>query len=194
MASAQDVPGCGSLRNAYGPFDYRDPVAQRDSIPIVDQFHFNSDVETLKRGQSGTVLGDLTYVLKAVPNHHRALRSMGNYGLQNGRFPPDTSVPSVECFFQRALAFRPNDQFVRAIYANYLNKSGNKADALKQYEEALRLAPDSPEICYVSALFFLENGDLKRAKALADVAYGAGYPLPGLKNKIAAADASRKIR
>lgn len=192
VAHGQDVPGCGSLQNAYGPYDYRDPVARRDHIPIVDDFHFNSDVETLRAGQSGTVLGDLTYVLRAVPNHHRALRSIANYGLQNGRFPPDTSVPSVECFFLRAIAFRPEDEQVRAIYANYLFKKGDKAAARTQYEEALRLAPKSAEISYVAGLFFVEVGDLPKARELAEIAYGAGHPLPGLRNKILAAEAGQK--
>ena len=188
----QDVPGCGSLQNAYGPFDYRDPVARRDFIPVVDAFHFNADVESLARGQSGTVLGDLTYTLRAVPNHHRALRSVGKYGLKGGRFPPDTSVPSAECFFVRAIAFRPEDETVRTVYANFLLKAGNRAEARKQYEVALRLAPQSVEISYVSGLFFLEIGDLPRAKILADIAYGGGYPLPGLKNLIAAAEAAKR--
>lgn len=191
-ATAQEVPGCGVLQNAYGPFDYRDPVSKRDSLPIVEVFHFTPDVESLRQGRSGSILGDLKYTLRAFPNHHRALRSMARYGLQGGHFPPEDEIPSVECYFERAIAFRPDDAAVRVIYANYLFKTGTRENARKQYEAALQLAPDSVEINYVAGLFFLDIGDLDRAKKLAKVAYDNGYPLPGLKNKIASAEAAGK--
>lgn len=189
---AQEVPGCGTLQNAYGPFDYRDPINRRDNLPIVDTYHFTPDVESLTRGASGTVLGDLKYTLRAFPNHHRALKSMARYGLQNGRFAPDDAIPSADCYFERALAFAPNDEAVHVIYANYLFKRGERAQAKLQYEEALRLAPESVEINYVAGLYFVDVGDLERARKLAQIAYEGGYPLPGLKNKIAAAEATSK--
>lgn len=188
---AQEVPGCGTLQNAYGPYDYRDPVNKRDNLPIVENFHFTPDVESLRRGTSGTVLSDLTYTLRAFPNHHRALRAIARYALEGGHIPIDDSIPSVECYFDRAIAFRPDDAFVHVTYANYLFKRGELDDAREQYEEALRLAPDSVEINYVAGLYFVDAGDLVRAKALAKIAYDNGYPLPGLKKKIAAAEAAR---
>src|SRR6185437_7414630 len=54
---AQEVPGCGSLENAYGPFDYRDPAMRRERLPIVTRFHFTPNVEMLEHGTSGTILG-----------------------------------------------------------------------------------------------------------------------------------------
>ncbi|MEZ5532069.1 MAG: hypothetical protein R3E69_06780 [Steroidobacteraceae bacterium] len=187
-ARAQDVPGCGQLQNAYGPFDYRDPVAKRDSLPVVETFHFTPDVESLRHGSTGTVLADLKYTLRAFPNHARALAAIARYALGGGRFPVDDSIPSAECYFDRAIAFRPDDEAVRVIYANYLYKSGERDKARGQYEAALRLAPESIEINYVAGLYFLEIGDLARARKLAEVAYGGGYPLPGLRKKIAAAE------
>lgn len=189
---AQEVPGCGVLENAYGPFDYRDPINKRDSLPIVERFHFTPDVESLRQGRSGSVIGDLRYTLRAFPNHHRALSAVARYGLGGGRIPADDYIPSVDCYFERAVAFRPDDAAVRVIYANYLYKRGEQDDAREQYEEALRLAPDSIEINYAAGLYFVDIGDLDRAKALAEIAYGNGYPLPGLRNKIAAAEATGK--
>ena len=153
---AQEVPGCGNLKNGYGPFDYRDPNARTNSLPIVEDFHFTIDVETLKHGKSGPVAADIGYTLRAFPNHPRALRSIARYELEGGKFPEDSIIPSADCYFQRALAF----------------------------------APDSAEINYNAGLFFLTMGDIERAKALAKVAYDQGYPLPGLNNKIAAAEAA----
>lgn len=70
----QDVAGCGSLQNAFGPFDYRDPAARAESLQVVERYHFTADVEMLRRGKaSANVLDDLNYTLRAFPNHHRAL-------------------------------------------------------------------------------------------------------------------------
>jgi len=190
VLQAQDVPGCGTLRNAYGPFDYRVPINKRDNLPIVETFHFTPDVESLRHGSSGTVLGDLKYTLRAFPNHHRALSAIARYVIEGGRIPIDDSIPSADCYFYRAIAFRPDDEAVHVIFANYLYKSGEREKAREQYEEALRLAPGSVEINYVAGLFFVDTGELERAKQLAQVAYGGGYPLPGLKKKIAAAEAA----
>jgi Tfp pilus assembly protein PilF len=75
------------------------------------------------------------------------------------------------------------------LYANFLVKSGRVADGRHQYEEALRLAPNDPEVNYNAGLFFVSQGEIERARQHAAVAYGAGYPLPGLRKRIAEADA-----
>ena len=188
-AVAQEVAGCGSLVNAFGPFDYRDPLARQQSLQVVETHHFTPDVESLKRGKtSSAAIDDLDYTLRAFPNHHRALNSVARYALQGGKFAKDTSIPSADCYFKRAIAFRPNDEIVRMIYANYLTKHDQQDAARTQYEEALSLAPDSIEVNYNAGLYFVSQGDLPRAKQLAKIAYAGGYPLPGLQRKIAEAE------
>lgn len=187
-ARAQEVPGCGNIKNAFGPFDYRDPVDRDQHLPIVEINHFNADVESLRRGVSdANIIGDIDYTLRAFPNHHRALNTVARYALQRGRFLPGR-IPSADCYFKRALAFRPDDEIVHMLYGNYLKKTGSLEYAQTHYEEALRLAPESVEASYNAGLFFAEKGDLVRAKQLAKIAYDGGYPLPGLKKKIAAAE------
>lgn len=184
-ARAQDVPGCGNLSNAFGPFDYRDPEARGQPLQLVERAHFTQDVESLRRGKaSANVVDDLNYTLRAFPNHHRALNSVAKYALQGGRFERDSAIPSADCYFKRAVVFRPDDEVVRMIFGNYLSKRGDRAGARSQYEEALRLAPSAAEVNYNAGLFFASEGDLARAKELALVAYEGGYPLPGLKRKI----------
>jgi tetratricopeptide (TPR) repeat protein len=186
---AQEVPGCGTLANAYGPFDYREYGTRQRYLPIVESYHFTTEVRTLQSGKSSTLAGDLDYTLRAFPNHPAALDAVGRYALRGGKFPVDGI--SADCFYQRALAFAPDDPAVRVTYANYLFKRHKKDEAREQYEEALRLAPESIEISYNAGLFFLDIGELERAKALAKFAYDRDYPLPGLKNKIALAEAHK---
>jgi uncharacterized protein (TIGR02996 family) len=190
-AEAQQVPGCGDLSNPYGPYDYNEPVARADFLPKVEAHHFTQQVETLRAGQEGTLSSDLSYTLRAFPNHHRALDAVSRYVLKGGRLT-DPNIRTGDCFFMRAIVFRPEDETVRMLYANYLTRRGKRDEARLQYEKALELAPESAEANYNAGLFFLADGDLPRARKLADVAYRNGYPLPGLREKIKAAEKKQR--
>src|SRR5690349_7606114 len=50
--------GCGSASDAggYGPFDYR---KDKNKLRLVEVFHFTPEVESLRRGESGYIGGDL---------------------------------------------------------------------------------------------------------------------------------------
>lgn len=181
-ANAQDMTACGSLENAYGPFDYRDPVARRDNLPIVERHHFTTDVELLKAGSTGYVATDLDYTLRAFPNHHRALNSMSKLALSGGSMA-GANYPA-ECYFDRAIRWRPDDETVRMIYGNYLAKRGKTEAAVLEYQRALEIAPNSPEVHYNLGLVYVQAGDFAKAREHAKVAYAGGYPLPGLRNKL----------
>src|SRR5262245_59441915 len=124
---SQEVPGCGVLQNAFGPFDYRDPVARGEPLHLVDIGHFTAATEALDpRGVTGILIGDLDYTLRAFPNHHRALIAVGRYALRGRVRWINPNVQSAECYYERAMAFASDDEVVRAIYANYLSKSGKR--------------------------------------------------------------------
>ena len=190
LASAQAVPGCGNLQSQgqFGPFDYYDPEAKGVSLSLVEGRHFTPEVEQLVRGKTSvSPIEDLDYTLRAFPNHPRALNAVARWALQGGSFQT-AMVPSADCYFRRAIAFRPEDAIAHMLFGTYLWKRGKDSEAAIQYEEAFRLAPTSAEVNYNAGLFFLKQGDLARAKKHAEVAYAGGYPLPGLRNKIAAAE------
>ncbi len=181
VAQEQRV-GCGDLANAYGPYDYTDAVHRRDNLPIVEHFHFTESVESLRQGRSDTIAGDLDYTLRAFPNHHRALHAMARYQIDNPR--PDSRYYTADCYFDRAMRWRPEDAQVRMIYGIYLNKKGDRTAALAQYKSALALEPESPEINYNAGLLYVELKDYAAARTHAHKAYAAGYPLPGLRNRL----------
>lgn len=187
--SAQQVPGCGTLQNAFGPFDYRDPQARGEPLQLVESAHFTPSVEALTKGATGKVIGDLDYTLRAFPNHHRALNSVARYDLQGEKYWINPAVRSAECYFKRAIAFRRDDIVVHMLFANFLVKRGRPEEARLEYEEALRIAPNDAEVNYNAGLFFVSQGEVERARQHAKVAYDAGYPLPGLQRKIAEAEA-----
>ena len=174
---------CGPLENNYGPYDYTDASHRRDKLPVVEKFHLNADVENLRRGVSGTIIGDLDYTLRAFPNHHRALNATWRYLIAN----PSLAVPpyrSADCYFNRAIRFSPRDSTVRMIYGTYLFKRGDREGALKRYQEALDIQPESAEAHYNMGLLQLELKRFDQALVHAHKAYAVGYPLQGLKNRM----------
>jgi tetratricopeptide (TPR) repeat protein len=176
-----DVLGCGQLTNAYGPFDYNDAAARRDSIPIVEKFHFTPNVEQLQRGESGTLMSDLDYTLRAVPNHPRALMALVQYRARGGS--PEKFLPA-ECYFERALRFRPEDGVVHMIQGIFLQRLGRLEEAVKAGERAVELLPESAEAHYNLGLLYAQLKRYPQARSAAVRAYELGYPLPGLRNKL----------
>ena len=169
------VSGCGNLDNAYGPYDYTSPIAHKEMLPIVEKHHLTPNVLNLEQGETGSIMTDLDYTLRAFPNHHVALYTLGRYALREGyKFNP--KYYTVDCYFKRAMAFKPDDGYVYMIYGLYLQKSGDYKKALKEYTVALKLLPENAELYYNMGLLYNE------AEKYANKAYELGYPLPGLRD------------
>lgn len=182
IVHAQSAIGlCGDLANGYGPYDYRTIPAEPKRL--VEIGHFTPNVETLQRGQTGHLGSDLDYTLRAIPNHPRALYAMTRLGEREHRTTPRGARYPVECYYDRAIRFRPDDTRVRALYAIFLIKNKRPKEALPQLELAEGGA-DDPEIAYNLGLawFDLENYD--KSMAFAAKAYASGITVPGLKQKL----------
>lgn len=175
---------CGSLENAYGPFDYR---THRDKLAIVEKFHFTQSVEMLQSGHTGSLGGDLDYTLRASPNHPRALMAMSNLALRNHTDHVRGAEYTIECYFDRAIRFAPNDGNVYMIYGTYLFKKGDKESAIKELKIAERYAEDNANLHYNLGLVYLDVKAYDQALAHAQRAYALGFPLAGLRNKLIAA-------
>ena len=182
-AWAQEVSGCGSLANAYGPYDYTNPTDVSERLPIVENAHFTPEVEALIGGNTGSLWGDLDYTLRAFPNHHRALYAAARYALRPDS-PKDTGFYPAECYFRRAVAFNPSDGIAHMIYGIFLHKQDKLSEALAEYKLAVQLVPNSAETHYNLGLLYAEMRDYKNAKRHAQQAYALGYPLSGLKDKL----------
>jgi len=181
--NAKAVSGCGNLENAYGPFDYTNPVHVKNKLPIVEQVHFTFNVESLKKGETGEdPMGDLDYTLRAFPNHHRALNAVMRY--ENSGKKRSADYFSTECYLKRALAFKPDDGIVWMLYGIYKHKKKEYKDALQYYNKALKLMHDSPDLHYNLGLLYFDMRMYEKSLLHAQKAYSLGYPLPGLKNKL----------
>lgn len=178
-AIAAAAPYCGDLKNGYGPFDFRS--TPQSKLGVVEDFHFTEDVQALRRGATGHIGGDLDYLLRAVPNHPRGLLTMMKLSQKlRSPQPPGAHFPT-ECYFERAVRFQPDDGAAWALYAQYLYGEGKDKRALEMLERAATLAPDDAAISYNLGLVYAKAKRYDAALPLAQKAYSAGFPLPGLK-------------
>lgn len=184
LASAQAYSACGNLENAYGPYDYRNQAFAKN-LKLVEIAHFTAKVESLVAGNTSTRPGhDLDYTLRAFPNHHRALYAMARYQMRfPGRRPPEANY-TAECYFERAIRFAPDDETVRMLRGIYHAKIGDNEEALKDYMDALRIAPDSSQIHYNIGLLYVKLKKFEQARVHARRAYDLGFPLPGLRDQL----------
>ncbi len=174
---------CGSLENGYGPYDYRSTDAPKRTI--VEKFHFPPKVETLKGGSTAsTPGGDLAYTLRAFPNHPRALMATIRFAEQTKRNPPPEMIYTVSCWLDRAERFAPDDATVKMLFGIYLIRSGKPRESIPKLQSALELSKDDPNILYNLGLAYFELKDFEKSLELAHQAYAAGFPLPGLKDKL----------
>jgi Flp pilus assembly protein TadD len=180
-AVAMAQGSCGSLTNAYGPFDYRTGKAR---LAIVEAYHFTPDVETLRSGATGTLGGDLDYTLRASPNHHRALNSMTNLALREHKAKPRGAHFTIDCYFERARQFAPDDGTVLIIEGVYLDRIGRKSDAVRVLEEAKKFEPTNANLYYNLGLAYFDIKDYAKSLENAQRAYRLGAVLPGLRNKL----------
>jgi O-antigen ligase len=172
-------------------FDYTDPeTAYR--LEVVERHHFNQDVQQLVRGQTGvTAAGDLAFVLRYIPNHYPALALMAQWQLKNSRLlaaPPPGSelllVESADCYFLRAIEFRPEESRIHLYYGTYLHRANKFKQAEIEYMKAEMLGGPDAELYYNLGLLMLDLGDVERAGGYAEKAYSMGYPLPGLRDRL----------
>jgi len=162
-------------------------AADRQGLAVVENFHFTPNVERLVHGTTGALGADIGYTLEHFPNHHRALAAMSRLSLRDKSRRPHGARYTIECYFDRALRYRPDDARVHALYGSYLLALGQTDSALDQLENAARLEPDNATAHYNIGLLYVKKKDYDKARASAQKAYAMGFPLPGLKNKLAAA-------
>jgi tetratricopeptide (TPR) repeat protein len=179
---------CKSGNVGFGPFDYRERHKEQAALQVVEESHFSTDTENLIDSGYEWAMNDIHYTLQTWPNHHRALNSALKYRLQLlWNWDPKTRIPPAECYLQRAIKFAPTDPRPYMMYGVLLQKTKQYANALKAYRSANRLMPDDVITQYNMGLTLVALKKYAEAKQLADKVYGAGFPLPALKNKLIAA-------
>ena len=163
--------------------DYND-ADDRRNLNVVESYHFTPEVERLQRGKTGYVAGDLSYTLEHFPNHHRALSALAKLALRDKKLQPQGAKFAVDCYFLRALQFRPRDAKVHSILAGYLLAQDKLDEAREHLDTAVLLEPGNATSHYNLGLLHMKKKDYRAALTSAQRAYELGFPLPGLRNKL----------
>ncbi len=195
--SQVSADACGPLGNGFGPFDYRSDHQSSNAVVgadlpyverrrLVEGAHFTPRVETLIGAQSGGQIGppggDLDYTLRAFPNHHRALMAVMRYGEKTKSEKPVGLGWVVECYFERAARFKPDDTIVKMLYATYLIKHNRVPEAASQLERATVLAKDGAFTHYNIGLVYFDMKNYGKALAQAHEAMALGFPRTELRD------------
>ncbi|HET7031788.1 MAG TPA: hypothetical protein VFJ48_01595 [Casimicrobiaceae bacterium] len=182
---------CGRLPNGYGPYDYR--TVSQDKKDLVEYAHFHTEygaylkgayVVNLSNAVNAQVAAGFDYTLRAFPNHPRALKAMDDMAFRRKMEKLPSANFVVQCYFLRAIVFRPNDALVRALYGNFFARRGKAAEAREQLAMAVKLAPSDVNVRAQVASTYTQLGDWNDAESNARAAYDLGYPLPGLRDKL----------
>lgn len=182
-ALAQPVPGCGDLRNAFGPWDFRKD--RGEPLTLVESAHFTPEVEMLMRGKSTTNVGqDIDYTLRAFPNHHRALLSTARLAERQKTDPPGGMRYSVDCWFRRAVQWKSDDHVARMLYAQWLTQKGRRDDARAQLQAVDGLVADNAIARFNLGLLYLELQDYDAALVQAHRASALGFARPELRERL----------
>lgn len=188
LANAENTPSnsCGDpFRNHYGPWDIR--KAGRYSIEVVEGAHFTPGIESMTRPGTTTTRNmahDVEYTLNVFPNHHRALITMQRLSERHRADPPPGTERTVECWFDRAVRFTPDDTVVRSLYARYLVKQSRNGEAIKQLETATELGKENPFTQYNIGLVYFEMGEHSRALIQAHRAKALGLNRTELEDQL----------
>ena len=194
-ASAQQVPGCGNLENAFGPFDYRPDKyvyettygSHKARVNIVERAHFTIETEMLVSRKSGLVVSpgaDLSYTLRAFPNHHRALMTLIKLSEKEKAEKPRDSLYTVDCWFRRAVAWVPDDNVAKMIYSTYLSKSNRTKEAEGQLDIAARQAGENVFTHHSLGLVYFDMKMYDKALVHAHKTYALGMTISTLKEQL----------
>src|SRR5262249_50846206 len=117
-AGAETAPDCADAM-AFQPtaLDYRTATVPEKNGG--ESYHFPQNAELLQSGTSGNLGADISFTLRAFPNHPRALTAMIRLGQRDHTTQPRGSTYTVDCWVERAVAFRPDDLVVRQIRGSY---------------------------------------------------------------------------
>ncbi len=194
-ASAQQVPGCGNLENAFGPFDYRPDTYVYEStykshkalVNIVERAHYTIETEMLVSRKTGLVVStgaDLSYTLRVFPNHHKALMTLIALSEKEKTDKPRDSIYTVDCWFRRAVTWKPDDNVAKMIYSTYLDKTNRRSEAEAQLDAAARQAGDNVFTHHNLGLVYFDMKMYDKALFHAQRTYGLGMTIPTLKEQL----------
>jgi tetratricopeptide (TPR) repeat protein len=180
-AQTAEKPLCDEVGHTRG--DY---VSDRKWLKLVEDFHFTPNIEALTvKGDPTNIGSNLDYTIRSFPNHHRALSTLVRFGERTKSDRPPGLPRTIECYFQRAVKFRPDDTIVRMLFANYLIAKSRPQEAQAQLEAAqAHVAEDNPFGLYNLGLLYADLKLYDKSLELAHRALKLGLKRTELRDRL----------
>ena len=175
-----DATVCGDLGTPRWDYRY---ATQAEHIEV-EGAHFVPVVENLIRGNRGYLGGDLSYTLRASPNHHRALVSIMKWSEKLKSLQLPDMPYQVECYFDRGIRYKADDHVVRLLYAQFLVSNSRPVDAVKQLDQVVKMAGDNGFTLYNVGLLYSDMKDFDQALVYAHKAMAKGFFRPELRKRL----------
>lgn len=187
---------CGDPFKSLGgtnPSDYTN-AADSKHLKQVNDYHFDPFKDN---SVYRYFINNMDYTLRHFPNHYPALylvskreRTERERIEKQGKYfdEPKSSAgfpATAECYFERAVRFRPNDPTVHMLYGIHLHLLGKLDQALQEYKKSEQIYPNNSELQYNLGLLYFDRKEYNLARQHAQKAYTMGYPLRGLQEKLA---------
>ena len=181
-AAVEDV--CGTLEWNYGPHDYRKANAHQKKL--VESAHFDRGVQTLTKTKTGPFGGDLGYTLSVFPNHPHALMVMERLVETRKRDPAEGASYTLECWYERAMRFRPDDHIPRLLYVNYLIRKNRLPEAMKHLDYVADTTQDDPFAQFNTGMFYTDIKEYDKALVMAHRVIAMGFDRRELRERLTA--------
>jgi tetratricopeptide (TPR) repeat protein len=175
---------CGTLEWNYGPYDYRSATAQQRKL--VESAHFTAEAENLKEGPSGSLGSDIKYTLSVFPNHPRALFAMERLVAKEKRNPAAGATYTIDCFYERAMRYRPDDPVPRLLYVNYLIRQNKLDEARKHLDYVVETTKDDPLAQFNTGMLYFDMKDYEKALVQAHRVIDMGFDRRELRDRLSA--------
>jgi tetratricopeptide (TPR) repeat protein len=175
---------CGSLEWNYGPYDYRTATAHQRKL--VESAHFTPEAEQLKESPTGSFGADFKYTLSVFPNHPRALMAMERLVQKEKSNPAAGAKYTIECFYERALRFKPDDHIPRLFYVDFLIRHNQFDEARKHLEYVAATTQDDPFAQFNTGMLYADLKDYDKALAQAHRVFAMGFTRPELRDRLKA--------
>jgi tetratricopeptide (TPR) repeat protein len=94
---------------------------------------------------------------------------------------------TIECFYERALRFRPDDHVARLLYVNFLVKKKDTDNALKHLDYVAESTRDNPFAQFNAGMLYIDMKLYDKALAQAHRVIAMGFDRRELRDRLAAA-------
>ncbi len=128
-------------------------------VEQAERVHFNYMESAFRSGEARrkpqVIWSELEYMVRRYPNHIGALSLLDRLSLMLNVEQLPGSLNSVDCHFQRALHFAPDDMGVKTVYAIYLLKRNRTQEAVDMFKQIESRQPDNANNHYNLGLAYL---------------------------------------